>query len=109
MQPWKKVPLGKTEVPLWLFEQFLDGLRPRYTQETYHLLDHNCNHFSDEAAGFLTGKGVPDYVRNLPGDFASSPLGMMLAPLIDGFFKSVGGAAAPVGASGGGAGGGSFP
>eukprot|EP00039_Didymoeca_costata_P026628 m.16258 g.16258 ORF g.16258 m.16258 type:complete len:172 (+) comp5642_c0_seq2:237-752(+) len=97
-QPKEKVHVGNTEVPEWLFEQFLEGLMERFSPQNYHLLSNNCNHFSDEAAGFLTGKGAPDYVRNLPAEFASSPLGAMMTPMIDSFFKSMGGSAAPVGA-----------
>jgi len=94
--PLRKVDVGPTEVPQWLFEQFLDGIRDQYTAEKYHLLTNNCNNFADEVAGFLSGKGVPDYVRNLPGDFATTPLGAMMVPMIDSFFKSMGGSGAPV-------------
>ena len=45
---------------------------------------------------YLTSSKVPDYVRNLPGDFASTPLGAMMVPMIDSFFKSMGGSGAPV-------------
>lgn len=48
---------------------------------------------------YLTLSKVPDYVRNLPGDFASTPLGAMMVPMIDSFFKSMGGSGAPVGGS----------
>ena len=32
-------------------------LRPRYTADTYHLLDNNCNNFTQDVAIFLTGLG----------------------------------------------------
>lgn len=98
-RPDKVVSVGRTEVPEWMFAQFIDGVRGKFTQETYHLLTNNCNHFTDEAATFLTGTGAPDYVIGLPAAFASSPMGAMLTPMIDTFYKSMGGAAAPVGAS----------
>jgi hypothetical protein len=36
------------------------------------------------------GAGVPDYVKNLPDEFASSPLGAMMVPMIDQFMKGMG-------------------
>merc|ERR1719498_2047763 len=95
-QPLRKVDVGTTEVPQWLFEQWLEGMREKYSAETYHLLNNNCNNFADDAGQFLCGKGVPDYVKNLPADFAATPLGAMMTPMIDNFFKSMGGNGAPV-------------
>lgn len=34
----------------------------------YHLFDHNCNTFSNELANFLTGKGIPAEITNLPNE-----------------------------------------
>jgi hypothetical protein len=76
----------------------------RYTAETYNLLDNNCNNFADEAAKFLTGTGVPENVSKLPDEFLSTPLGTMMAPLINGFYSKMGGGFAPVGGNGGGSG-----
>eukprot|EP00040_Diaphanoeca_grandis_P011446 m.58684 g.58684 ORF g.58684 m.58684 type:complete len:189 (+) comp22597_c0_seq1:214-780(+) len=97
--PDKVVDVGETEVPQWLFDQFLEGLRDKYTAETYHLMKNNCNNFADEAAQFLTGTGVPDYVTGLPDEFASTPMGAMLAPMIEQFFGQMQGNGAPIGAS----------
>jgi len=36
------------KVPMELFEMFLEELRPRYSMESYDLLDNNCNAFSQE-------------------------------------------------------------
>eukprot|EP00037_Helgoeca_nana_P002144 m.32064 g.32064 ORF g.32064 m.32064 type:complete len:171 (+) comp12390_c0_seq1:77-589(+) len=102
--PTTVVGNGTTEVPQWMFEQFLDGIRDRYTAETYNLLDNNCNNFADEAAKFLTGTGVPENVSKLPDEFLSTPLGTMMAPLINGFYSKMGGGFAPVGGNGGGSG-----
>ena len=40
--------------------------------EHYHLLDHNCNNFTAEAALFLTGNSIPDYITNLPDEVMST-------------------------------------
>ena len=37
-----------------------------FRPECYHLLDHNCNTFSDETAQFLCGQHIPAHITNLP-------------------------------------------
>lgn len=36
--------------------------------DKYHLLDNNCNSFSNEVAEFLTGNPIPSYITNLPAE-----------------------------------------
>lgn len=45
---------------------FLKDISSRFTQETYHVFEHNCNNFTNECAHFLLGKGIPDDIVNLP-------------------------------------------
>lgn len=49
-----------------LFDDYLNQLRPRYTADTYHLLDNNCNNFTQDVAIFLTGSGIPEMIVGLP-------------------------------------------
>ena len=42
-----------------MFEYFNREINPRYTAQTYDLMNHNCNNYTDEAANFLLGKGIP--------------------------------------------------
>jgi len=86
--PVKQVSLGETLITKELFEDFLQGLSPRYLPETYHVLDNNCNNFTEECSQFLTGNSIPDDIKNLPNEFLSTPLGGMLKPMIDGFFQN---------------------
>ncbi|CAH3908697.1 unnamed protein product [Pieris brassicae] len=64
--------LGNTFVPFPVFNQYIEGLATStYAGSTYHLIDHNCNHFSDEIAQFLCGERVPKHIlsqaeRDLP-------------------------------------------
>ncbi|KAK6141669.1 hypothetical protein DH2020_024590 [Rehmannia glutinosa] len=50
--------------------------------ETYSLLTHNCNNFSNEVAQFLVGTSIPDYILNLPNEVMSSPMGALMLPMI---------------------------
>ncbi|KAL6953546.1 hypothetical protein U1Q18_033846 [Sarracenia purpurea var. burkii] len=80
--PIRVVDLGVTHVPKDLFEIYLQEIGPRYSAETYSLLTHNCNNFSDEVAQFLVGATIPDYILNLPNEVMSSPMGALMLPMI---------------------------
>lgn len=38
----------------------------------YHLLEHNCNIFSNEIAQFLCGSTIPNYILDLPNEILST-------------------------------------
>ncbi|KAI3865239.1 hypothetical protein MKX03_012829 [Papaver bracteatum] len=81
-KPISELDLGVTHVPKEIFEEYLQEISPRYTAETYNLLRHNCNNFSNEVAQFLVGTNIPDYILDLPNDVLSSPMGAMILPMI---------------------------
>jgi len=80
--PIRVADLGVTHVPKDVFETYLEEIGPRYTAETYSLLTHNCNNFSNEVAQFLVGASIPDYILNLPNEVLSSPMGALMLPMI---------------------------
>ncbi|CAN0846194.1 Desumoylating isopeptidase 1 [Linum grandiflorum] len=80
--PLKVVELGVTHVPQDVFEMYLDEISSRYTAETYSLLKHNCNNFSNEVAQFLVGASIPDYILQLPNEVMSSPMGSLICKLL---------------------------
>jgi hypothetical protein len=41
-------------------------MRKDFTGEKYDLFNHNCNHFTDECAKKLVGKGIPEDILGLP-------------------------------------------
>jgi len=77
--PVQVMQLGYTQIPQDIFEEYLQEIQPRYTQETYSLMCHNCNNFSEELSQFLLGTGIPEYILRLPADVMSSPMGPMLS------------------------------
>jgi len=95
-RPLRTMDFGTTEVPKEMFYEYLHSLHDRFNINTYHLLRNNCNHFTNEVLNFLTGKSLPDYIINLPNEFLSTPLGTMMAPMIDQMFQRLGGDGAPV-------------
>jgi hypothetical protein len=78
-KPCKVVDLGVTHVPMEMFEEFLEEISPRYTAETYSLLHHNCNNFSNEVAQFLVGCSIPDFILSLPQEVMNSPMGPLIS------------------------------
>jgi hypothetical protein len=83
--PVDRVDLGRTTKTADEFQAFLRSISPQFTMATYHLLDNNCNNFSDACAKFLLGaeSGIPSYIIDLPREAMDSPMGSMLRPMID--------------------------
>ena len=84
--PVQKLSMGSTEIPYSVFDEYLRELHQVWTPEKYHLLENNCNHFSNDLMQFLVGKTIPNHITSLPSNFLSTPLGSALAPMINGFF-----------------------
>ncbi|KGN58360.1 desumoylating isopeptidase 1 [Cucumis sativus] len=80
--PIHVIDLGITHVPKDVFETYLTEISPRYTAESYSLLGHNCNNFSNEVAQFLVGSTIPEYILQLPNEVRSSPMGRLMLPMI---------------------------
>jgi len=38
----------------------------------YHLLDNNCNHFTNDVSNFLTGRDIPADIRNQPSELINT-------------------------------------
>ena len=79
--------VGTTGVSRDAFTAHLRGvLGPAFTAATYHLLDHNCNHFSAAAVAHLCGPDarIPAYISDLPAVALASPLGALLRQSLDG-------------------------
>ena len=47
-RPHQVINMGKTHVPEELVEEMLVDLSETFTPESYSLMKHNCNHFSNE-------------------------------------------------------------
>jgi desumoylating isopeptidase 1 len=45
--------------------EYLNEIRSVYTADKYHLLEFNCNSFTNDCAGFLTGGSIPSYIKGL--------------------------------------------
>lgn len=81
--PIEKRLEGQTEMDPDAWHAFLEECGEDYGVGKYHLLEHNCNTFSDAALQFLLGKRIDPEISSLPSDFLNTSLGRMLRPQID--------------------------
>jgi hypothetical protein len=63
-RPLQVLSMGETAIDPETFDEFIDGLRDRFTAEKYHLLEHNCNTFTAELVQFLTGAEYPAWISS---------------------------------------------
>lgn len=80
--PMQQMEMGDTSKTQSEIRAFLDSIQSRYTDSTYNLVEHNCNHFSNEFLQFLCDKKVPDYILNQAASFLETPFGRMLEPML---------------------------
>ena len=80
--PTKAVSLGFTELPEEMFMEFLREAQTEWSEAKYHVFEHNCNHFSNAAVEFLTGEGIPKDIVDQPKEFLATPLGQMVAHMM---------------------------
>jgi len=89
MPACERLTLGTTSKTEEELMAFLHTASPRFTAETYNLLSHNCNHFSNEVALFLTGQGVPDRIVNVARDALSEPQGQAIRNILEGMQANI--------------------
>ena len=65
-KPTAIIHLGYTEIDPDTFHQYLSSRKHLYTKDTYSLLDHNCNAFTEDCSRFLVGRGIPEHITNAP-------------------------------------------
>ncbi|GLB45458.1 putative DUF862-domain-containing protein [Lyophyllum shimeji] len=85
--PLQVINMGETSIDEATFNEYLTEMRDHYTADKYHLLDFNCNSFTNDVIGFLTGGSIPEYIRDLPTEFLSTPFGAALRPTIDAMYR----------------------
>ncbi|XP_035432989.1 uncharacterized protein LOC118264555 isoform X3 [Spodoptera frugiperda] len=82
--PHRVERLGETFVPFQVFSEYIQGLSTTtYSPGAYNLLEHNCNHFSEEVAQFLCGAHVPKHIVAQPDDLLAPGARAALQALLD--------------------------
>lgn len=81
--PIKEIPMGTTEIPPEMFDEYLKEIESKYSIQTYNILYNNCNHFTNDILVFLTGSEVPSYILKQHEEIANTSLGKMFMPMIE--------------------------
>ncbi|KAL1932294.1 hypothetical protein VTP01DRAFT_9350 [Rhizomucor pusillus] len=84
--PLQIIDIGETFLPEEVVIEYIESQRSVFTAEKYHLLDFNCNTFSNDLCQFLTGTSIPKHITDLPSDFLNTPFGQSLLPMIENMF-----------------------
>jgi len=84
LPPDRLISLGTTTRTQPELIAYLQSVSHQYTQQTYDLINNNCNNFSDCLCRFLLGgRGIPTEIVDLPRIVFSTPGGAMLRPMIE--------------------------
>eukprot|EP01083_Nonionella_stella_P284541 968731_1 len=79
------IDMGTTSKTESEFNEFLAEITPRFKREHYSLLSHNCNTFTNECVGFLTGEQLPqDIITGLPDNVIQ-----VIEPLLGGSLSDI--------------------
>jgi hypothetical protein len=60
--PMQIIDCGRTEIDETTFNEYIASLQEMYTPDAYHLIEFNCNHFTADVVGFLTGAEIPSWI-----------------------------------------------
>jgi len=82
-RPTETREMGITDIPEDQFMEILKDMAPRFSMQTYDVMKHNCNNFTDEVCEVLLGHGIPEEITGLPAEFLATPLGQSLKPMMD--------------------------
>jgi len=82
-KPVKELDFGYTNKTEKEFSDFIKTINNKYCMQTYDLLYNNCNHFTDAAAYFLTGRHLPDSILKQHEELLNTPLGNMIRPYLE--------------------------
>lgn len=77
-QPVQVIDCGDTEIDEATFQEYLTSLEEMYTPDKYHLIEFNCNHFTADVIGFLTGAEIPSWISGESARVPSRHLRLMI-------------------------------
>lgn len=61
------IPMGECRLTKVEVEQLVDRMSDKYKGNTYHLLQKNCNHFTNDFCKELVGRKAPTWINRLAG------------------------------------------
>mmetsp|Transcript_1334 Transcript_1334/g.2048 ORF Transcript_1334/g.2048 Transcript_1334/m.2048 type:complete len:327 (+) Transcript_1334:542-1522(+) len=91
IQPSQVIELGQTTISRESLEEHLNSeeMQNRFNRNNYHLINNNCNNFSNEVSRFLrNGEGIPEHIINLPNELLNSPAGVAAQTILNDFRRA---------------------
>lgn len=83
-EPDRVIELGETMLTVEDAEDFISReLMDEFTSESYDILSHNCNHFSEQVCRFLTSRHIPEDVLRQAERVMESPAAQAARPLLN--------------------------
>lgn len=61
-----RIHLGKTDCNKESFQEFFNSCYSAWNEQTYDIIENNCNNFTNWLANFLVNKDIPEYILMLP-------------------------------------------
>ena len=81
--PVKELDYGFTNKTPEEMREYIKSINSQFTLNTYDVLNHNCNHFTDAALFFLVGKHLPDSILKQHEEILNTPMGQMFRPMLE--------------------------
>ena len=88
--PKKMLDLGETNITRPALLAHVESLRSTWTAGSYHLLERNCNHFSNTLVKYLNGGSIPKEILYQPQELMGTEFGRSMRPMIDNMFRGAG-------------------
>lgn len=81
--PVKELDFGYTNKTHEELKAYIKSINSQFTINTYDVLHHNCNHFTDAALFFLVGKHLPNSILKQHEEILNTPMGQMVRPMLE--------------------------
>ena len=81
--PMEEIKVGYTNKTKSEFEDYLKSINDRFTSDNYNIISHNCNHFSNTALQYLTGKHIPRTILKQHEEILKTALKEQIKPYLE--------------------------
>ena len=83
-KPYRKLNYGTTTMTQKEFEKHINTLHSKFNANNYDLIKNNCNHFSDAAVYYLTGRHLQNDILRQHEQIFNGPLGPLIKNFLGG-------------------------
>ena len=88
IQPTELINMGTTTLTIDEFTQKLDDLKEKFTNSNYHLLENNCNHFTQNVLKILGVNSLPNDILNQHLVISETKIWPLIKPYVENYISS---------------------